>query len=73
MKTQVTEDVRVVADLDKHSYHIPSFLAHSDLRPGIIAYSCFTKTVILIELTICSETNFEGAQLRKTEKYSDLV
>ena len=59
MKNQVTEDMTVVANLDEHLY---TFLALSDPRPDIIANSHFTKTVIVVELTICFESNFEEAQ-----------
>ena len=38
-----------------------------------MAYSELTKTAIIIELTVCFETNFEEAKERKESKYRDLI
>ena len=48
-------------------------LACSDLRPDLVMHSDQTKTATIVELTVCFETNFEAARLRKEEKYSELV
>ena len=72
MQQQVSEDVVIVADLDQQ-YLFPTSLAFTDLRPDLVAYSCLAKTAIILELTICFETNFQDAKQRKVAKYSELV
>ena len=46
MKQQVSEDMKVVADLEQQ-YQFPSSLAFTDLRPDLVAYSCLAKTAII--------------------------
>lgn len=65
-------DVTVLADLSEQ-YQFPPSLALSDLRPDLVAYSNLTKSVIIVELTVCYETNFRDARARKEEKYTELV
>jgi hypothetical protein len=72
IKEQVPDDVTVLADLFEQ-YQFPPSLALSDLRPDIVAYSNLTKTVTIVELTVCYETNFRDARARKEEKYTELV
>ena len=72
MKQQVSEDMKVVADLEQQ-YQFPPSLAFADLRPDLVAYSCLAKTAIIVELTVCFETNFQDAKERKATKYSELV
>ena len=43
------------------------------MRPDLVAYSCLAKTAIIVELTVCFETNFQDAKERKATKYSELV
>ena len=45
----------------------------SDLWPDLVAYSCLAKIAIIVELTVCFETNFKDAQKRKEAKYTELV
>ena len=74
VQNQVPEDVTVLADLpNSDQYHLPSSLALSDLRPDLVAYSNLTMSATIVELTVCFETNFKDAQLRKEEKYMELV
>ena len=72
MKQQVSEDMKVVADLEQQ-YQFPPSLAFTDLRPDLVAYSCLSKTAIIVELPVCFETNFQDAKERKATKYSELV
>ena len=73
IQNQVPEDVTVLADLPNNDqYHLPSSLALSDLRPNLVAYSNLTMSATIVELTVCLETKFKDAQLRK-EKYIELV
>ena len=62
----------ILADLTDH-YQFPPSLAPSDLRPDLVVYSELTRTAIIIELTVCFETNFKEAKERKKLKYSELV
>ena len=39
----------------------------------MVAYSCLAKTGIILELTICFETNFQDAKQRKVAEYSELA
>ena len=72
MKESLPEDMTILADLNDH-YQFPPVLAPTDLRPDLVAYSEETKSAILVELTVCFETNFEEARARKEAKYSELV
>ena len=38
-----------------------------------MAYSCLAKTAIIVELTVCFETNLQDAKQRKVAKYSELA
>ena len=64
MKQQVSEDMKVVADLEQQ-YQFPPSLPFTDLRPDLVAYSCLAKTAIIVALTVCFETNFQDAKERK--------
>ena len=54
----------VLTDLSDQ-YHFPPSLALTDLRPNLVAYSDLTKSVIIVELTVCYETNYKEAQAKK--------
>ena len=58
---------QITVDLDA-SYHIPSHIASTDLRPDIVMWSDLKKTVLLIELTVSFETNYAEARERKRNK-----
>ena len=72
VKEQVTDDMEVVTDLGDQ-YLFPTCLAYTDLRPDLVIHSVLTKTAVLVELTVCSEDNFDDAKARKEAKYADLV
>ena len=73
VQKQVPDDVTVLTELPNgDQYQFPSSLALTDLRPDLVAYSYLTKSVTMVELTVCYETNFKDAQSRK-EKYMELV
>ena len=63
----------IVSADQSEQYHFPASLACSDLRPDLVAHSDLTKTAIIVELTVCFETNFEAARSRKEVKYNELV
>ena len=50
----------------------PSFIAIPASRPDIVIYSILKKTVILIELTIPCEENFEDRHFDKIARYEAL-
>ena len=64
IKQQVPDDMTVLTDLSDQYQFLPS-LALTDLRPDLVAYSDLTKSVIIVELTVCYETNYKEAQARK--------
>ena len=55
------------------SYTFPLHIVPTDLRPDIVWRDESSRSLCLAELTVCFESNFEDAALRKSAKYSDLV
>ena len=55
------------------TYSFPASVVPTDLRPDLVAWSDWQRVVVPVELTICFETNFVDAGLRKTNKYEDLL
>ena len=43
------------------------------MHPDLVMWSNAKQVVILVELTVCFETNFVDASVRKVEKYQDLL
>ena len=65
---------QAIADLpDQAPYTFPPHIATTDSRPDLVVWNDATREVMLFELTVCFEPNFDDALLRKTEKYADLV
>ena len=60
---------QIMADIPNSSYSFPSSIATTDLRPDLVVWSDTQRVVMLAELTICFETNFQ----RKSAKYHDLL
>jgi len=54
-------------------YTFPSHISPTDLRPDIALWDDTTKSVTLIELTVCFEHCFEDARERKVARYADLL
>ena len=52
---------------------LPLAITSTDLRPDIVIWSQALQSAILVELTVCYETNYIQAQTRKLGKYQDLV
>ena len=64
----------VISDLtNSDTYHIPSALTFTDLRPDPVIFNKAKKHVALIELTIPFQTNLKKAQQRKLAKYLELA
>ena len=67
------EDWSLMVDDIENMMVFPGFIAETSLRPDIVIWSRTMQQVIIIELTVPAETNFENANYRKKTKYSDLV
>ena len=66
-------DVEAITDLPAYDYTFPACIATTDLRPDVVLWSPAQKSAVLVELTVCYETNFEDAHRQKANKYEDLV
>ena len=66
-----TTDYQMVADLDSDTYTFPTHICPTTERPDIVIGNEKTKTVYLIELTVCFDENFADASMRKQAKYHD--
>lgn len=64
---------KITADLPSTSYNFPSAAASTDMHPDLVIWSDCEQVLVLAELTVCFETNFEDASRRKTTKYQDLL
>ena len=63
----------IIADLPNQlPYTFPPHIASSDLRPDIVVWSDTTRSIALLELTVCHESNFVDAYQRKLIRYLDL-
>ena len=45
----------------------------TDLRPDIVWWDDKERSLCLAELTVCFESNFDEAALRKSAKYTELA
>ena len=54
-------------------YNFPLHIVTTDLRPDLVWWDEAHKSLHLVELTVCFETNFKEAALRKSAKYVHLV
>ena len=57
---------------DLSEYQFPQHIVPTTLRPDIVCWDDGKKRLLLIELTICFETSFDGAAERKRAKYEEL-
>ena len=60
-----------VLSVDIHKF--PIHIVPTDLRPYIVWWNTQNRSLCLVELTVCFESNFEDAARRKTAKYTDPV
>ena len=67
----VTADNRLI--LESHRDTIPCDIFPTVLRPDIVLINKQDKHIVIIELTIPFERNFEAAQQRKSAKYASLI
>jgi len=64
--TKLTTDLR-------GEYLFPSHIAPTDLHPDIVWWDDTSRTITLIELTVCFESCFDDAKQRKEDRYADLL
>ena len=63
----------IIADLhDLAPYVFPPHRAKTDLRPDIVVWNDTTRSVTLLELTVCHESNSVEAYQRKVTHYLEL-
>ena len=43
------------------------------LRPDLVIIDSINRTIIIIELTVCFETNVDNAHSRKIDRYASLI
>ena len=55
------------------NYCFPVHITPTDLRPDLVWWDNTTRVLCLVELTVCYETNYDEAALRKAAKYEDLA
>ena len=63
----------IIADLpDQPTFTFPPHIANTDLRPDIVVWNDTARSVSLLELTVCHESNFIDAHQQKQIRYLDL-
>ena len=73
LQSQCPPDYKITADLPNTDYMFPTNAASTDLRPDLVVWSDPQRILVLVELTVCFETNFVDASQRKQNKYQDLL
>ena len=73
LQNQCQPEYKITADLPNTSYNFPPTAASTDLRPDLVVWNDSQRVLVLAELTVCFETNFEDASQRKRNKYQDLL
>ena len=72
IQPKLSPTTQLTADLSD-GYEFPMHIVPTDLRPDIVWWDDQQKSLMLAELTISYETNFEVAAERKEEKYEELL
>ena len=67
LQHQCAQEFQIAADLPGSTYSFPSFVASTDMHPDIVMWSNAKQVMILVELTVCFETNLVDASLRKAK------
>ena len=71
VRENCSPDVEAITDLPAYDYTFPACIALTDLRPDVVLWSPAQKSAVLVELTVCHETNFEDAHRRTANKYEE--
>ena len=68
------EGYMFIADLPQFlPYLFPPHTARTDDRPDMVVWNGNIQEVWVIKLTMCFETSYEEAHMRKTTRYADLM
>ena len=73
VKVHLSPQQNLITDLPGEDYHYPPHIGSTDSRPDIVVWQDNLKIVVLMELTVCFETNFIQAQDRKKHRYTELI
>lgn len=65
------QDWKIMADLDTRLV-FPEMIAITNQRPDIVIFSEMRKSVMMLELTVCEESNMLSSHERKAKKYEEL-
>ena len=66
-------DWKMLVDFEDRKMVFPPVICATNLRPDIVIWSKRSRVVILIELTCCAEEGISAAQLRKENRYAELM
>ena len=72
-RLKLPKENSIYADLECSDVPFPSHIINSRLRPDIIIWNERTNRVYIIELMVCYETNFQSANQRRCDRYTELV
>ena len=63
----------IYADHKDSSTHFPTHIIATSQHPDIVIWRKGPIKVYFVELTICHETNFDAANERKQNRYTELI
>ena len=66
-------DWKMLVDFEDKQIVFPPTICATSLRPDIVIWSKLTRVVVLIELTCCIEEGIAKAQVRKENRYAELL
>ena len=72
VRAHLAPSQEAIVDLPGEHYKYPQHIGVMDSRPDIVVWEENIKSVYLIELTVCFETNFDEARHRKICRYTEL-
>ena len=74
LQQRCAQERQIRADLSGSTYGFPLSVASTDMCSNLVMKINSEQVVILVvELTVCFETNFVDASLRKAERYQNLL
>ena len=71
VKPKLPPATNLTADINEYAF--PTHIVPTDLRPDIVWWDDQQKSLMLVELTISYETNFDDAAERKEVRYEELI
>ena len=68
------DDYCLISDLGEETYHFPTNIVPTDLRPYLVIWSDHHRRLYILELTVCLKLYiFDIAAGRKTAHYTELA